>query len=274
MKRSNQCTKHKPPTKMYECKLLEAMARHFNNPLQKDYAHVSNWEEENIFNTSFVQNRLDVNHPTVFYHIGEGGSFSHICILYRGSWQIRYRAFEKYKTAGWDKYSQNGAVPGWRRMLLWIRLQISDWTFRFKMWEPTSTKNWHTHIDLPYYPSNSQLTNLFWIFYNISLNIVIHISIFSINKSPQKKEPDGPDAKVTPCKRHRQDPHMVMNLPGKMFHPSPQAKMFLTVILLPSTFFWSCLWRLHGVTLASGPSGSFFCGLLFMLKTEIYYNVW
>ena len=191
---------------MYECKLLEAMARHFNNPLQKDYAHVSNWEEENIFNTSFVQNRLDVNHPTVFYHIGEGGSFSHICILYRGSWQIRYRAFEKYKTAGWDKYSQNGAVPGWRRMLLWIRLQISDWTFRFKMWEPTSTKNWHTHIDLPYYPSNSQLTNLFWIFYNISLNIVIHISIFSINKSPQKKEPDGPDAKVTPCKRHRQAP--------------------------------------------------------------------
>ena len=79
------------------------------------------------------------------------------------SWQIRYSAFEKYKTAGWDKYSQNGAVPGWRRMLLWIRLQISDWTFRFKMWEPTSTKNWHTHIDLPFYPSNSQLTNLFCI---------------------------------------------------------------------------------------------------------------
>jgi len=26
----------------------------------------------------------------------------------------------------------------------------------------------------------------------------------SINKSPQKKEPDGPDAKVTPCKRHRE----------------------------------------------------------------------
>ena len=131
-----------------------------------------------------------------------------IFVFHTGSWQIRYSAFEKYKTAGWDKIhtKRTGAVPGWRRMLLWIRLQISDWTFRFKMWEPTSTKNWHTHIDLPFYPSNSQLTNLFWIFYNISLNIVIHISIFSINKSPQKKEPDGPDAKVTPCKRHRQAP--------------------------------------------------------------------
>jgi len=26
----------------------------------------------------------------------------------------------------------------------------------------------------------------------------------SINKSPHKKEPDGSDAKITPCKRHRQ----------------------------------------------------------------------
>ena len=57
-----------------------------------------------------------------------------------------HRAFEKYKTAGWDKYSQNGAVPGWRRMLLWIRSQISDWTFRFKMWEPDQHKKLtHTH---------------------------------------------------------------------------------------------------------------------------------
>ena len=138
----------------------------------------------------------------MFYHSGEGGSFSHICILHHppGSWQIRYSAFEKYKTAGWDKYSQNGAVPGWRRMLLWIRLQISDWTFRFKMWEATSTKNWHTYIDLPY---NSQLTNLCCISHS---DCIIHISVFSINKSPQKKEPDGPDAKVTPCKRHRQAP--------------------------------------------------------------------
>ena len=77
-----------------------------------------------------------------------------IFVFYTGSWQIRYSAFEKYKTAGWDKIhtKRTGAVPGWRRMLLWIRLQISDWTFRFKMWEPTSTKNWHTHIDLPYHP--------------------------------------------------------------------------------------------------------------------------
>ena len=37
-----------------------------------------------------------------------------------------------------------------------------------------------------------------WHFTNI-------LPFFSINKSPQKKEPDGPDAKVTPCKRHRQN---------------------------------------------------------------------
>ena len=110
----------------------------------------------------------------------EGPLLSHICILYHGGSSDKYdtvllrntkqrvetntihRAFEKYKTAGWDKYSQNGAVPGWRRMLLWIRLQISDWTFRFKnVRTGQSTKNWHTHIDLPYLPSNSQLTNLF-----------------------------------------------------------------------------------------------------------------
>ena len=111
----------------------------------------------------------------------EGPLLSHICILYHGGSSDKYdtvllrntkqrvetntihRAFEKYKTAGWDKYSQNGAVPGWRRMLLWIRLQISDWTFRFKnVRTDQSTKNWHTHIDLPYLPSNSQLTNLFY----------------------------------------------------------------------------------------------------------------
>ena len=40
----------------------------------------------------------------------------------------------------------------------------------------------------------------------VLMNIVINIFVFSINKSPQKKEPDGPDAKVTPCKRHRQAP--------------------------------------------------------------------
>ena len=34
--------------------------------------------------------------------------------------------------------------------------------------------------------------------------------IFSINKSPHKKEPDGSDAKITPCKRHRQIPNMVI----------------------------------------------------------------
>ena len=44
--------------------------------------------------------------------------------------------------------------------------------------------------------------------------------------------------------------------------------LFLGIFI---TIWESCLWRLHGVTLASGPSGSFFCGLLFMLKTEIHY---
>ena len=99
-----------------------------------------------------------------FIILGREGP-SLIFVFYTGSWQIRYSAFEKYKTAGWDKIhtKRTAAVPGWRRMLLWIRSQISDWTFRFKMWEPTSTKNWHTHIDLPFYPSNSQLTNLFCI---------------------------------------------------------------------------------------------------------------
>ena len=40
---------------------------------------------------------------------------------------------------------------------------------------------------------------------NFTKYFKLFLSIFSINKSPQKKEPDGPDAKVTPCKRHRKN---------------------------------------------------------------------
>ena len=206
-----------------------------------------------FFNANFAQNRLYVNHPNcVLSYWGGRVPFPHICILYRGSWQIRYSAFEKYKTAGWDKIhtKRTSAVPGWGRMLLWIRLQISDWTFRFKMWEPTTTKNWHTHIDLPYYYPifwhpipNWQICFVFLIWLkHISLNIVIHVSVFSINKSPQKKEPDGPDAKVTPCKRHRQASHMVMKLkPGKTVssknysHNYFASLHFLLINLLPES---------------------------------------
>ena len=82
-----------------------------------------------------------------FIILGREGP-SLIFVFYTGSWQIRYSAFEKYKTAGWDKIhtKRTAAVPGWRRMLLWIRSQISDWTFRFKMWEPDQHKKLtHTH---------------------------------------------------------------------------------------------------------------------------------
>lgn len=38
-----------------------------------------------LFNTNCAQNRLAVNHPTVFYHIGEG-SLSHVFVFYT-RWQ-------------------------------------------------------------------------------------------------------------------------------------------------------------------------------------------
>ena len=154
----------KPPTKIYECKWLEAMARHKHNPLQTKIMHLKAIERGKTFLTG-APHKTDLTSITqqCFIILGREGP-SLIFVFYTGSWQIRYSAFEKYKTAGWDKIhtKRTAAVPGWRRMLLWIRLQISDWTFRFKnVRTGQSTKNWHTHIDLPYLPSNSQLTNLF-----------------------------------------------------------------------------------------------------------------
>ena len=60
-----------------------------------------------LFNASCAQNRLAVNHPTVFYHIGEGP-----CLIYLyfipGGRQIRYHAFEKYKVQS-RQNTQNAA---------------------------------------------------------------------------------------------------------------------------------------------------------------------
>ena len=167
MKRSNQYIKQKAPKKdvwMVQSKWLEVK-------LWQDTILV--WLTLNDWNLYIYVYRLDgmpaierrkkgavgfltrASHKTgsasitqqCFIILGREGP-SLIFVFYTGSWQIRYSAFEKYKTAGWDKIhtKRTAAVPGWRRMLLWIRSQISDWTFRFKMWEPDQHKKLtHTH---------------------------------------------------------------------------------------------------------------------------------
>ena len=102
LKRSNQCIKQKAAEQrfMKRTKQMtganlwqETIISNLHPKLKLGFAHCggmlvigilkkgNSW----LFNTSCAQNKLAVNHPTVFYHIGEG-SLSHIFVFYT-RWQ-------------------------------------------------------------------------------------------------------------------------------------------------------------------------------------------
>ena len=264
-----------PPTKIYKSKSLEAnlwqktllslintiyfyinmTEIHINT---STWWHVINWEEEKgeqlgfLTRTSHKTGSTSIT-PTVFYHIGEGGSPSLIFVFHTA-------VTDKYDTVLLrntkqrveTKYTQNAPAqfPAEGGCCFGFASKFLTELSASKCENRPLQKNWHTHIDLPYYYPifwhpipNWQICFVFLIWLkHISLSIVIHVSVFSINKSPQKKEPDGPDAKVTPCKRHRQASHMVMKLkPGKTVssknysHNYFASLHFLLINLLPES---------------------------------------
>ena len=101
-----------------------------------------------VFNTSFAQNRLQRQSPNCVLSYWGGVLVSYICILYPVADKYDTMLLRNTKSSRGKihKTHHSATVPGWRRMLLWIRSQISDWTFRFKMWEPDQHKKLtHTH---------------------------------------------------------------------------------------------------------------------------------
>ena len=146
-----------------------------------------------LFNASCAQNKLAVNHRTVFYHIGEG-SLSHIFVFYT-RWQTNtIPCFWEIQSPVEAKYTKRSSAPqfpadggccfGFAPKFL-TELSASKCENR------TSTKNWHTHIDPPnFLASYSQLTNLFCISYFTETylsNVVINFCFQHKQESTKKR---------------------------------------------------------------------------------------